>query len=288
MNDIILIVWKTLAVTFAAVLAQVLIGALVYQVVGPVGEDWPGFSETILPLLAGTLLTVIVLICPTVWSRLSGVRLFLALFLLVFGLNVFLTNIEGAIFLNRSPLQVWSGIVNGTLRASVLALLMVMAFGGGSTPDSAGALQRRFTTGQLAGRFTLAAFVYLTLYIVAGLLILPHIQAFYDMQEMNLGPWFFPFQLLRGTLYVLFAWYLVRNIEAPRWRTALAAAIMFPIIAGVADLLTPMPFMPDHVRHWHILEIGWSNFVYGLLVGYLFWNGGIRSEPGVRVGYSGA
>ncbi len=29
--------------------------------------------------------------------------------------------------------------------------------------------------------------------------------------------------------------------------------------------------MPDWVRPFHILEIGWSNFVYGLLVGYLFW-----------------
>ena len=30
--------------------------------------------------------------------------------------------------------------------------------------------------------------------------------------------------------------------------------------------------MPDHVRYAHMLEIGWSNFVLGLLIGFLFWN----------------
>jgi hypothetical protein len=29
--------------------------------------------------------------------------------------------------------------------------------------------------------------------------------------------------------------------------------------------------MPDHVRYAHMVEIGWSNFVFGLVIGFLFW-----------------
>jgi hypothetical protein len=39
-----------------------------------------------------------------------------------------------------------------------------------------------------------------------------------------------------------------------------------------AGLIPPNPFMPDYVRYAHMLEIGWSNFVLGLLIGFLFWN----------------
>jgi hypothetical protein len=267
------ILWKTVAVTLAAYVAQLVIGWVVYRVSGPVWESAPAFSATIVPTLAGMALTVLVLVYPTARSVLRGGRLFLALFLAIFGLNVFLTNIEGVIFLVMTPQQLWSGIAYSTLSAAVVSALLVAAFGRGETAPRIIAPGSGFTPGQWVGRTALAAVSYLVLYFVAGMLILPHIREFYDTQNMQIGLLIFPLQIFRGALYVLFVLYLLRNIAAPKWQTCLAMAAMFPVLAGVAGLLSPNPIMPDHVRHWHILEIGWSNFAYGLLVGYLFWNG---------------
>ena len=55
-------------------------------------------------------------------------------------------------------------------------------------------------------------------------------------------------------------------------RMSLGLAVMIPLVHGVAGLIPPNSFMPDYVRHAHMLEIGWSNFALGLLIGFLFWN----------------
>ena len=54
--------------------------------------------------------------------------------------------------------------------------------------------------------------------------------------------------------------------------------LLCPVIAGVAGLLSPNGIMPDYVRYWHMLEIAWSNLVFGMVVGYVFWNGGRRGK----------
>jgi hypothetical protein len=61
-------------------------------------------------------------------------------------------------------------------------------------------------------------------------------------------------------------------MSVTRRQASLAMAVMVPLVHGVAALIPPNPFMPDFVRHAHMIEIGWSNFVLGLLIGFLFWN----------------
>ncbi|NIP16885.1 MAG: hypothetical protein GWM87_01020 [Xanthomonadales bacterium] len=129
----------------------------------------------------------------------------------------------------------------------------------------------KLTTGTWIRRFAGASLAYVFLYFAAGLMIIGQVQEFYDTQNMEVGAWFLPLQLCRGALYVASALYLLRNMRCTRWQASLATGFMFPILAGVAGLLSPNPIMPEAIRYWHILEIGWSNLVYGMLVGYLFW-----------------
>jgi hypothetical protein len=127
-------------------------------------------------------------------------------------------------------------------------------------------------------RILLVSVVCMLLYFSAGIMIIPFVRAFYETQNIPTGAWFIPFQVLRGMGYVLFTLYLVRSIAGPRWRCSLSMGLLFPVIAGVAGLLSPNGIMPDHVRYWHMLEIGWSNLVYGMIVGYVFWTGGNAVE----------
>lgn len=263
-------VWKVLVVSAMAFAGRIAIGATTSALLQPGWQDMPGFERMALPLFIGTIVTVAVLAWPAMASRYSGYRLWLALFLAVFGINVVLIQIEAVVFLNLTSVQLADNAVQGTLNAALLALLVAWAFGS-QTANGSGALPERISVGGWAWRIGVSAPAYVLLYLVAGMLILPHVQAFYDAQDMGVGIWFLPLQLLRGSLYVFFVAMLLRSLDAPRGAVSLATAMLFPVLAGVAGLLAPNPLMPDHVRLWHIIEIGASNFAYGLLVGFLFW-----------------
>jgi len=264
------LVAKIFAAALASLMGQMVIGFLLFLAFGQVWENQPGLSETILPLAACTLLTVLALVFPVQRSSLSGGALFLALFLAVFGLNVFLVQIEAVVFLAMTTGQFWSGAIHAALSALWLSWLMVVLFAH-EMPAGSTATDGLFTARNWLNRIALSALCYVVLYLTAGILILPFVEDFYETQDMALGAWFLPLQFVRGTLYVAFVLPLLRSIRAPRWHTALSMAFMFPILAGAAGLLIPNPIMPESVRYWHMLEIGWSNMVYGFLVGHLFW-----------------
>ena len=91
-----------------------------------------------------------------------------------------------------------------------------------------------------------------------------------------------PLQIVRGALFVAFLIPLLRSMRVARWQAALATGVMIPLVHGVAALVVPNPFMPDYVRHAHMIEIGWSNFVLGLLIGFLFWNPRASLEESIQ------
>ena len=268
---------KVVAVAGAAFCGQVALGALLFAALGPV---WPESAsrQSVLPFLAAAqLLMVLALWAPARWSRLPKRSLFRALFLAIFGLGVFLTHVEAAVFLVMRAEQLLFGFLNGTLHALWLAWLMATAFA--SAPED-GTEQRSTAISSLGRRpLMLSSGVYLVLYFVAGTMIYGQIEAYYATQHIPPVGWLVALQLVRGALYVLFVSELLRSSTLGRGATSLAMASMFPILAGVAGLLVPNPLMPDAVRYWHMLEIGISNFVFGALVGYLFWSGATTKGP---------
>jgi hypothetical protein len=276
MKNLFDLTWKIVLVIIAAQAGQLLIGGVVYNVIDtPPWENMPTLAEMLPAMLAGTLLTVLALTYPAIRSGLRGIRLFLALFLAIFGINVFLTNIEAAVFLILGPNQLLASVLAGALQAAWLAFLLTAVLARGR-PEPAFVAGPGFTAGSWTWRVALSAVVYVALYFTAGILILPQVEEFYATQNMTVGAWFLPLQIGRGALYVLAAIYLLRSLRGSRLQVALAMAFMFPMLAGVAGLLAPNPLMPESIRYWHILEIGWSNVVYGGLVGYLFWRPGLR------------
>jgi cytochrome bd-type quinol oxidase subunit 2 len=160
-------------------------------------------------------------------------------------------------------------LTQATLAAAWLCVVCGLLFGG---RDGGDFLEpERLSQRSLLGRIALAAVAYLLLYLVAGMLIYPKVQDWYELQGFEAGPWILPLALVRGACYALFSLWLVRSMRCTRMQCAFAIAVMFPILAGIAALVIPTGIMPSHVRAWHALEIGWSNFVFGFLVGWLFW-----------------
>lgn len=237
-------------------------------------------DQYLLPFLSAFLLAA-PLAYPISRSRLSGRALFGVVFLAAFGLRTVLTEIESALFLNMTPSEWWIGTLNSTVSSAALSWLAVTLYP--KLHEVTAAAESRPnppSTASWVRRWIGVSFAYLALYFTAGILILPLIRSWYEEQgTLDANPALvFPLQIVRGALFVAFVVPLLRSMSVTRWQASLALAVMIPLVHGVAVLIPPNPFMPDFVRHAHMLEIGWSNFVLGLLIGFLFWNPLARGE----------
>ena len=81
-------------------------------------------------------------------------------------------------------------------------------------------------------------------------------------------PWLVPFQIFRGLCWAAIALPMVRMLKGDWRETALAIGVTFALLGNV-QLLLPNPYMPEPVRMAHLLETASSNFLFGLLVGWL-------------------
>jgi hypothetical protein len=273
MSRVLPLVGRTAAAAAALVVVGWLVGLLLPA--EPVAEDAMRPVSTVGLLFVSAVLLVTPLSYPVTRSHLRGWALLRVLFWAVFGLTTVLTQVEAAIFLNVTPSELWVGVLRLTITAAAVSCLAVVSYPLRPAQQLYGpARANPPSTASWVRRWIGVALAYMVLYIVAGLLILPIIRSWYETQALTgTNPAIvFPLQIARGALFVAFVIPLLRSMRVSRRQAAMAMAVMIPLVHGVALLVVPNPFMPDYVRYAHMIEIGWSNFVLGLLIGYLFWN----------------
>jgi len=284
MNRVMQWIGRTLIIAVALVVLEWVLGFVIPadrvtpEVAGVVGRLGPRLLRAV--LLAAPLSF------PIGRSRLSGRALLGAVFLAVFGLTTVLTQVETAIFLDVTPRELLTGTLVLALTSAALAWLAVALYprlGTGHAGVERG--PNPPTTASWVRRWIGVSLAYVGLYIAAGLLILPIIRPWYEtLGTLDTSPALvFPLQIVRGALFVAFVLPLLRSMSVTRRQAAVTMAVMIPLVHGIAALVPPNPFMPDYVRHAHMVEIGWSNFVLGLLIGFLFWN----PSPSAQASQSG-
>ena len=118
--------------------------------------------------------------------------------------------------------------------------------------------------------------VYVVCYTAAGILIAwanPTVREFYSNgADFNVGA-IFGLQFVRGVLWGLIAWVMVRGLKNSTVSRALVVGAAFCVF-GAVQLLYPSGFMPWPVRSAHLIEIAISNFVFGYLSGLILLAGG--------------
>jgi len=121
-----------------------------------------------------------------------------------------------------------------------------------------------------AGRFALSTLSYVFFYFAAGMMAWPFLKSFYEGRAMPVVHHVALIQIFRGAALSLLVWLIARNEPAGRGRAALSAGLTLSIIGGVAPLMVPNnPYLPDAVRHVHLVEVGVSNFLFGALAAWL-------------------
>jgi hypothetical protein len=214
-------------------------------------------------------------------ARLSGARgmkLVLGLALALFGVKSVLALSEAVVFLpeKMGAAEMVGGLVYGLVLAGVLSVFVVgLGLRSVERPPPVAA-SGQMPSHEWAWKLALCGGAYVALYMTAGMLILPFVRQYYaDSQVMSEAPlWFLPYQLVRGALFVVFVAPLLRSLRASRWEIAVAVGFFFSVVHGLSSLIAPNPYMAEAGwRLAHTIEIGWSNLVYGLLVGFLFSRG---------------
>lgn len=138
---------------------------------------------------------------------------------------------------------------------------------------------------QWAWKLFLIAVIYLILYWSAGYFIAwqnPELREFYGspgailpfwehtMNTLREEPGLLAFQLIRGVLWTLCALPLILGSKINAWGTAILVGFLFTIPQNLG-LLLENPLMPlASVRLSHMIETVSSNFIFGMIVVWLF------------------
>ena len=258
---------KTLAV-WAALLAGNVAGALLVTL--PVAAAGDG------PLGAGQALLLVnllfALVLTPIAARLTGPLWLRAatLFLLLYLAETLLSTIEAWFFgpfLHLPAGLLGSLAIVNAVKSALAALVAAWLWRG---EGEAAAI------GGLAWKLPAIILLYILFYFGAGQLIAwqsAAVRAYYgeglaiDTGRLAL------LQIGRGAIWAGLAWLLARTLRGAALSKAMLTGAVFAIVMA-APLLFPNALMPWAVRQVHLVEIGVSNFLFGLLaVLLLSWSG---------------
>ncbi len=212
--------------------------------------------------------------------RLAGTLIFS-----FYGVTTIMTTIEAVYFapaLGYAYREVLS-MVPGLLLPNLVTLTIFMPIavrmlGWWSAENEAAAYSARLVMSAKQWVLKLAAIgvIYYLFYITFGFVVAwsnPNLQAMYGAGASNtmLMLWgVIPLQLFRGVLWVVFALPIMRLSSVHNWRLALLVGLFYSLPMSIG-LIMPNELMPDaSARFSHFIEITLSNFLFGMVVVWLF------------------
>ncbi len=242
-------------------------------------------------LLIVSAISALVLSFLVIRSPWRGLKLIGALFVVQFGIETFMTQIETLYFNAAVQMEnaMLIGIVAaGALRALIFAPLAVIIFGKLRQLP----VEDRLPTPPLPANwirsFVALSFFYVVVYFLFGYFVAWQWEAtrlyysgtaeikpfFTHMTDLFLreDPFIIVFQLLRGALWTGLALLIVRMIIAKRWEAALAVALNFSLLLALPLILFPNPYMPPIVAQSHFVEIMTSMLLFGGVAGRVLYD----------------
>jgi hypothetical protein len=252
------------ALLFLTLLVGQTIGGLIFfRDLAAFPKDGPvGAGEA---LLIASLIDTVILALLASGARSRGWRLGGTLAILLFGVQIAQPLVETLIFNNdvHMPASIFvatalCGLVRDMIAAGGIALLWR------GTSEPAPHISR------LGWKVPAIGALYVLCYFTAGQFIAwqsPYVRAYYA----HVRPIDFSLVILqfgRGVGWAALAWLLYRNAQGRPWRIALLcglalSGLMIPL------LLFPNPYMPWPVRAVHMVEVGVSNLLFGVLAIWL-------------------
>ncbi len=228
-------------------------------------------------------LLVVSLINAAVWtyvirrSSWTGWKLVLTVFVVFYGANTLMPQIETAYFVTRLPPGMLPRLfLAGLIIAAVFAPLAVLILG--KRRPNADVTHLKILADGWAGKLALIVIAYIVLYFTFGYFIAwrsPAVRAYYGGSDpesfiaqiaslLRTEPMLFLLQAVRALLWTAVAAPVIKMMKGAWWESGLAVALLFAVVNS--QLLIPNPLMPPEVRMAHLLETTTSNFIFGWLI----------------------
>jgi len=203
------------------------------------------------------------------WARLAGL-----LFVALFGIQTAVMQIE--IFYFNESIKMPAEVVLGVGAQQTIVALIACAMGAllfhpaDEAPHPVPA--------DVFARVALLSVSYVALYYAAGFFIAwqsPVVRAYYgNAAHIAMLPTI-AVQLVRGAMFALISLFVVTGLKGSLARRAAVMAVLFVVLTA-GQLLYPNPMVPWAVRQVHLIEVGTSEFVYGVVATFLLLGGAAR------------
>jgi hypothetical protein len=223
-----------------------------------------------------SVLVIVVLALYVSNSTLSGQKLFFAVFIIYCVIGNLNIHIEAFIFNVTDRGDTLNASFSGILITFILAYLMVFLFKKSSVEIPNTNFKERSVFGWVL-RILLGSFIYFVIYAIAGSILVAVYPELLEFYKDKIPPFhlIIPVQFVRGFMFVGIAILILRTTNLPLLKKSVLIGLVFSIFGGIAPLIPPNEFMPAYVRLGHGFEVGISNFIYGVILGYLL---GQKSE----------
>ncbi len=275
--------------TLGAMLAFV-ISLMISNIISPLsaeitaaGASATGFLDSGAAFLFNAVVNGVILVWAARRSSFKGLAMVGQLFVLSFGAQVFMTQIETGYFLSAFPLlrnnfQLYNLIWRGAITSLLFSLLVTLMVGGFSKKSRR---PSSFTvTADRAVRYgSWLPLIYLVLYLLFGYFVawqVKELRLFYGgPAEVNgfieqwlvtaMGKPEFPvFQYFRGILWLACLVPLFRGFTGKRLELVILSALALGLLP-TAQLAFANPLMPAGVSLGHFWEVSLSTGIFGAL-----------------------
>lgn len=242
-----------------------------------------GFLSTPLAYLFNGAVNALILVWAGRRSSFKGFRMWMQLFVMSFGAQAFLTQIETGYFISAFPLlrgnfAVYEIIEHGLVTSALFSLLVTWMVGGFSKmprPQATFAV----TNDDIVRAGSWLALIYIALYLLFGYYVAwqsKELRLFYGgPAELNSvfsqwgqtlmdRPELPVFQYFRGILWMLCLVPLFMGFSAKRAELVFLSALALGLLP-TAELAFANPLMPATVSAYHFVEVSISTGIFGAL-----------------------
>lgn len=230
-------------------------------------------SSTIISLIAQIIINSIAIIYLIHRIRLEGIKLILITASMVYGIQIFMTQIETWLFIEAFPMfnknELLKLFIGGLVLFIAVTTIAYLIF---KPKHVVGSLSfENFISKSWKWKVPSLSIIYMLLYVAFGTIIAwrsEELRNFYAESVSDINYTMLRIiQILRGFLWILFVLPILIWLKGSRNEKIVSISLLLAVLPTVL-LLFPNPYMPAEVRLTHFVEVFLSNGIFGILLGY--------------------